>query len=211
MRGRCGSSLPRQMAPRSLSPLQSANPRDLSVKNGDDGRPLSTSKLPFAGMSGQSTSPQVLLAMQKVEGSNPFSRSRKGLHLQVFFRVTSPVVRLRRWGLKADWRGRPTPVGPGSPVFAGICENSEPLTLCGDGEGRRFDRGTHSPRRTRPHGSSGGDERRGVPGSWISRAASSRRCGIWSSTGGGSHHLPTESAPLLSLRPRVTGRRLRCP
>jgi hypothetical protein len=23
--------------------------------------------------------------MQKVEGSNPFSRSRKGLHLQVFF------------------------------------------------------------------------------------------------------------------------------
>jgi hypothetical protein len=27
----------------------------------------------------------VLLAMQKVEGSNPFSRFRKGLHLQVFF------------------------------------------------------------------------------------------------------------------------------
>ena len=29
--------------------------------------------------------PHVLLAMQKVEGSNPFSRFRKGLHLQVFF------------------------------------------------------------------------------------------------------------------------------
>jgi hypothetical protein len=27
----------------------------------------------------------VLLAMQKVEGSNPFSRFEKGLHLQVFF------------------------------------------------------------------------------------------------------------------------------
>ena len=26
-----------------------------------------------------------LLAMQKVEGSNPFSRFVKGLHLQVFF------------------------------------------------------------------------------------------------------------------------------
>jgi hypothetical protein len=26
-----------------------------------------------------------LLAMQKVEGSNPFSRFREGLHLQVFF------------------------------------------------------------------------------------------------------------------------------
>ena len=54
--------------------FQSANPRDLAVKNGDDGRPLSTSKLPFAGISGQSTSPQVLLAMQKVVGSNPISR-----------------------------------------------------------------------------------------------------------------------------------------
>jgi hypothetical protein len=31
--------------------------------------------------------PKGLLAMQKVEGSNPFSRSRKGLHLQVFFVV----------------------------------------------------------------------------------------------------------------------------
>jgi hypothetical protein len=28
---------------------------------------------------------QVLLAMQKVEDSNPFSRSQKGLHLQAFF------------------------------------------------------------------------------------------------------------------------------
>jgi hypothetical protein len=32
-----------------------------------------------------SRAPPALLAMQKVEGSNPFSRFRKGLHLQVFF------------------------------------------------------------------------------------------------------------------------------
>jgi hypothetical protein len=33
--------------------------------------------------------------MQKVEGSNPFSRFEKGLHLQLFF-VRSRLVRLRR-------------------------------------------------------------------------------------------------------------------
>jgi hypothetical protein len=33
--------------------------------------------------------------MQKVEGSNPFSRSREGLHLQVFFRGNR-FVRPRR-------------------------------------------------------------------------------------------------------------------
>jgi len=32
-----------------------------------------------------SGAPPALLAMQKVEGSNPFSRSQKGLHLQAFF------------------------------------------------------------------------------------------------------------------------------
>jgi hypothetical protein len=31
---------------------------------------------------------RVLLAMQKVEGSNPFSRLAKGLHLQAFFVCT---------------------------------------------------------------------------------------------------------------------------
>jgi hypothetical protein len=31
------------------------------------------------------SAPDAMLAMQKVEGSNPFSRSRKGLHLQAFF------------------------------------------------------------------------------------------------------------------------------
>jgi hypothetical protein len=32
-----------------------------------------------------SRAPLALLAMQKVEGSNPFSRFREDLHLQVFF------------------------------------------------------------------------------------------------------------------------------
>jgi hypothetical protein len=39
----------------------------------------------FAGISGDLRGPELLLAMQKVEGSSPFSRFRKGLHLQVFF------------------------------------------------------------------------------------------------------------------------------
>jgi hypothetical protein len=38
----------------------------------------------FAGNLRTERGSYVLLAMQKVEGSNPFSRSRKGLHLQVF-------------------------------------------------------------------------------------------------------------------------------
>jgi hypothetical protein len=39
----------------------------------------------IAGSSPRRPPPNALLAMQKVEGSNPFSRFPKGLHLQVFF------------------------------------------------------------------------------------------------------------------------------
>ena len=42
--------------------------------------------------------------MQKVEGSNPFSRFRKGLHLPGLFHVSSRLVRLRRVGLNPDSR-----------------------------------------------------------------------------------------------------------
>jgi hypothetical protein len=38
----------------------------------------------FAGNIGAEPETHVLLAMQKVEGSNPFSRFVKDLHLQVF-------------------------------------------------------------------------------------------------------------------------------
>jgi hypothetical protein len=44
----------------------------------------------------------VLLAMQKVEGSNPFSRFEKRTYLQAFFCVRSRLVRLRRAGLTPD-------------------------------------------------------------------------------------------------------------
>jgi hypothetical protein len=39
----------------------------------------------FAGNICAEREPHGLLAMQKVEGSNPFSRFTKGLHLQVVF------------------------------------------------------------------------------------------------------------------------------
>jgi hypothetical protein len=38
----------------------------------------------FAGISLQNPALHALLAMQKVVGSNPISRSQKGLHLQAF-------------------------------------------------------------------------------------------------------------------------------
>jgi hypothetical protein len=38
----------------------------------------------FAGDIRREREPSSLLAMQKVEGSNPFSRFEKGLHLQAF-------------------------------------------------------------------------------------------------------------------------------
>jgi hypothetical protein len=39
----------------------------------------------FAGTFSAGAESHKLLAMQKVEGSNPFSRFQEGLHLQVFF------------------------------------------------------------------------------------------------------------------------------
>src|SRR5215208_4826639 len=41
----------------------------------------------FAGVFGMTCEREQLLAMQKVEGSNPFSRSQKGLHLPGLFCV----------------------------------------------------------------------------------------------------------------------------
>jgi hypothetical protein len=38
-----------------------------------------------AGIFGPISGAELLIAMQKVVGSNPISRSRKGLRLQVFF------------------------------------------------------------------------------------------------------------------------------
>jgi hypothetical protein len=56
----------------------------------------------FAGTLWSTPVPHVLLAMQKVEGSNPFSRFRKGGHLQPFLVGRSRLVRRRRVGLTPD-------------------------------------------------------------------------------------------------------------
>jgi hypothetical protein len=53
--------------------------------------------------------PHVLLAMQKVEGSNPFSRFAKGLHLQVFF-ASSVGLCVCVAGQSSDNGARPTRV-----------------------------------------------------------------------------------------------------
>src|SRR5215204_7192307 len=47
-------------------------------------RPLCLRTRVFAGILRTERGKHVLLAMQKVEGSNPFSRFGKGLHLQAF-------------------------------------------------------------------------------------------------------------------------------
>ena len=44
---------------------------------------------------GRSREAELLLAMQKVEGSNPFSRFQRNLHLRICFCVRSRLVRLR--------------------------------------------------------------------------------------------------------------------
>jgi hypothetical protein len=65
--------------------FQSGNSRDFAVNAGHRRHPLARQKRRICSDIARCTKSRVLLAMQKVEGSNPFSRSRKGLHLQVFF------------------------------------------------------------------------------------------------------------------------------
>ena len=67
-------------------PIRCPNFRELAVKAGetqnDTPHPITPA---FAGDIGAEREPRALLAMQKVEGSNPFSRFSKGRRLQVFF------------------------------------------------------------------------------------------------------------------------------
>jgi hypothetical protein len=51
----------------------------------------------FAGLFGAGREARVLLAMWKVEGSNPFSRFGEGLAFE-------PVAQSRREGAEARWR-----------------------------------------------------------------------------------------------------------
>jgi hypothetical protein len=103
-----GPRIGRHQRPARL-PIHYPNPRDLPVNPGKPSSAPGAQKPPVCRHVRVESAPQVLLAMQKVVGSNPISRFRKGLHLPGLFRVISWVVPLRSWGLMADWRGHPCP------------------------------------------------------------------------------------------------------
>ena len=120
--------------------FQSGNSRDFPVNAGKHRRsPIArkpTFCTTFLGRSGS----YVLLAMQKVEGSNPFSRFREGLRLQVFF------VGAVGWCVcvvpdRNRTRGRSTiRLARRKRLFAGSSSSFELLTSCGgDAEGHEFD------------------------------------------------------------------------
>jgi hypothetical protein len=78
----------------------------MGANSWDEGRATLKPKLPLCRHVVRSSLPHALLAMQKVEGSNPFSRSRKGLHCRSF-RCSSRVGRLRHrtmTGQSCPWR-----------------------------------------------------------------------------------------------------------
>src|SRR5215204_5806135 len=66
-------------------PIHYPNPRGLPVKAGNSPTGSDARKRSVCRHIHVESPPHVLLAMQKVEGSNPFSRFAEGLHLQVFF------------------------------------------------------------------------------------------------------------------------------
>jgi hypothetical protein len=74
---------------------------------------------------------QVLFAMQKVEGSNPFSRSRRGPVFAGLFCVRSRLVRLRPVGLTPDSPRADRRPFQRKPLFAGHSGSSEPKFFCG--------------------------------------------------------------------------------
>jgi hypothetical protein len=75
--------------------------------------------------------PRLLLAMQKVEGSNPFSRFREGLHLQVFFVEAVRDAFTSR--LATPRRARPHPAESGSAAV--VASIDEFMTLVAAGRG----------------------------------------------------------------------------
>jgi hypothetical protein len=118
------------------------------------------------------TGVELLLAMQKVVGSNPISRFAKGLHLQVFFvRAVGGCVcfapdRNRTRGKAAVHSTRR------KRLFAGNSGSFELLTSCGgNAEGHEFD----------PSGESGFSPESGVSASRPDRPP---REPCWSRAGG---------------------------
>ena len=65
--------------------FRSGNPRGFPMNAGLCGGPQREQKRLICSIISTGPEAKVLLAMQKVVGSNPISRSQKGLHLQAFF------------------------------------------------------------------------------------------------------------------------------
>ena len=75
-------------------PIRCPNSRGFPVNAGMPFGPLADEKPPLCRHIPKESALHVLLAMQKVEGSNPFSRFAKGPHLQAFLLLVSRIVRL---------------------------------------------------------------------------------------------------------------------
>src|SRR5688572_31934368 len=67
------------------APRVAPHPDGLAQRDATGGSALDTEKPAVCRHILEESAAPALLAMQKVVGSNPISRSRKGLHLQVFF------------------------------------------------------------------------------------------------------------------------------
>jgi hypothetical protein len=93
-------ALPPSARDRSLS-VPCLNPRYLRTTCGTPARGLASRKSLVCRHFAGPWQTQQLLAMQKVEGSNPFSRSQKACICRPFLRA-SRLVRLRRVGLTPD-------------------------------------------------------------------------------------------------------------
>jgi hypothetical protein len=109
----------RRRSPRSLS-VHCLNPRYPRTIPGTQTCRPAARKRRFAGISASCVPQIYCLPCRRSRVRIPSAASGKALHLQVFVRVIGRVVRLRSWGLRADWRWRPTGVVLRRPVFAGM-------------------------------------------------------------------------------------------
>ena len=76
--------------------------------------------------------------MQKVEGSNPFSRSRKGLYLQAVLCAPSACASASGRTDSGLAAGRSSAVPRKTPCLQADSGSSEPKSFCGPAEGRVF-------------------------------------------------------------------------
>src|SRR5215212_5292281 len=76
--------------------------------------------------------------MQKVEGSNPFSRFEKGLHLQAFFVAQSACASASGRTDSGLAAARSSAVPRNTRCLQADSGSSEPKSFCGPAEGRVF-------------------------------------------------------------------------